>query len=159
MFPSAWALHAHWCWRHCFRVSTNWDWVSWDQLTNVQNFYTGKHVEEDWRWQNYKRSLFVSVYVDFPTDSTPIQISIRVDPSVSANRIWNIKLTQIDCTSPERGWNLSVETQICYYFEMISCRTLCGCATWSGLINSILLESETLSLPTQIPSSWLCWSV
>jgi hypothetical protein len=49
------------------------------------------------------KAYFFSVYVDFPTDSTPIQVSVRVDPSVSVNRNWNIKLTQIECTNPERG--------------------------------------------------------
>ncbi|XP_033610133.1 uncharacterized protein LOC111871409 [Cryptotermes secundus] len=43
------------------------------------------------------------VYVDFLTDNTPIQVSVRVDPSVSVNRMWNIKLTQIECTSTERA--------------------------------------------------------
>ncbi|GFG39627.1 hypothetical protein Cfor_02901, partial [Coptotermes formosanus] len=43
------------------------------------------------------------VYVDFSADSTPIQLSIRINPAVSANRIWNIKLTQIECTNPQRA--------------------------------------------------------
>lgn len=57
------------------------------------------------------------MYVDFLTDNTPIQVSVRVDPSVSVNRMWNIKLTQIECTSTERGMNVITEMKKLYdYF-------------------------------------------
>lgn len=68
-----------------------------------------RHKETTKKKVKMKAFLF-SVYVDFSTDSTPIQVSIRVDPTVSVNRNWNIKLSQIECTSTERGWNLNFET-------------------------------------------------
>jgi hypothetical protein len=47
--------------------------------------------------------IVVSVYVDFPADDTAIQLNIQVSPTVSANRMWNIRLSQIECTNPQRG--------------------------------------------------------
>ncbi|XP_069701068.1 uncharacterized protein [Periplaneta americana] len=43
------------------------------------------------------------VYVDFPADNNPIQITVRTNPAVTANRKWNIRINQIECTSPERA--------------------------------------------------------
>ncbi|KAJ9585755.1 hypothetical protein L9F63_002450, partial [Diploptera punctata] len=43
------------------------------------------------------------VYVDFASDSSPILITVSTNPSVSANRKWNIKITQIECSNTERA--------------------------------------------------------
>ncbi|PSN47048.1 hypothetical protein C0J52_09368 [Blattella germanica] len=43
------------------------------------------------------------VYVDFPPEDSPIQISISTNGAVTFNRKWNIKITQIECASTERA--------------------------------------------------------
>lgn len=50
------------------------------------------------------QTLFVTVYVDFLEDNTPIHLAIKINQLVNTDRKWNIKLTQIECTSRERGW-------------------------------------------------------
>jgi hypothetical protein len=54
------------------------------------------------------------VYVDFQDDNVPIQISIRAGTGASVTRKWNIKISQIDCASPERGRYLTKEQ----YYEL-----------------------------------------
>jgi hypothetical protein len=51
--------------------------------------------------------IVVSVYVDFAADNATIHLHIKISPTVSANRMWNIKISQIECTDPQRGWNLN----------------------------------------------------
>lgn len=46
----------------------------------------------------------VAVYVDFQEDNAPIQISIRSTSAATTSHKWNIGLTQIECSSSERGW-------------------------------------------------------
>ncbi|XP_033610128.1 uncharacterized protein LOC117282858 [Cryptotermes secundus] len=43
------------------------------------------------------------MYVDFQEDNVPIQLSIRAGTGASVSRKWNIKVSQIDCASPERA--------------------------------------------------------
>ncbi|XP_069702658.1 uncharacterized protein [Periplaneta americana] len=59
------------------------------------------------------------VYVDFPADNNPIQITVRTNPAVTANRKWNIRINQIECTSPERGGPLVI-------YDFLTGKSHCG---------------------------------
>jgi len=62
--------------------------------------------------------IVVPVYIAFAADNTPIQLNIKVNPTVTANRLWNIKLSQIECTNPQKGWNLNSILKLCTVFAV-----------------------------------------
>jgi hypothetical protein len=62
--------------------------------------------------------IVVPVYVPFAADNTPIELNIKVNATVAATRLWNIKLSQIECTNPQKGWNLNSILNLCTVFAV-----------------------------------------